>query len=117
MRGYGNAAKLAARIPNFILSEYVEPELAAIWDYIAFDNIDAADRFLEAAYGTFLELARMPGMGRARRFPQARLRNLRSFRVAGFENYLIFYAETQSGIEVFHLIHATRDLEGFWGPG
>jgi plasmid stabilization system protein ParE len=45
-------------MPRFILSEFVEPELSAIWDYIAIDNLDAADRFLEAAYGTFQELAR-----------------------------------------------------------
>jgi plasmid stabilization system protein ParE len=38
-------------MPKFILSEYVEPELDAIWEYIAVDNMDAADRFVEAAYG------------------------------------------------------------------
>ena len=33
----------------------------------------------------------MPGMGRSRQFTgQARLRNLRCFRVKGFENYLTF---------------------------
>ena len=32
-------------MPKFILSEFVEPELLAIWDYIAIDNIDAADRW------------------------------------------------------------------------
>jgi plasmid stabilization system protein ParE len=47
-------------MPEVILSEYVEPELDAIWQYIALDNMDAADRFVEAAYGTFQMLARMP---------------------------------------------------------
>ena len=84
-------------MPRFILSEFVEPELSAIWDYIAIDNLDAADRFLEAAYGTFQELARMPGMGRTRIFPQARLHNLRSFRIQGFENYLIQTADRHDG--------------------
>jgi toxin ParE1/3/4 len=100
-------------MPRFILSEFVEPELSAIWDYIAIDNLDAADRFLEAAYGTFQELARMPGMGRTRSFPQARLHNLRSFRVRGFENYLIFYSPIQDGVEVFHVVHGARELEMF----
>jgi plasmid stabilization system protein ParE len=36
-------------MPKFILSEFVEPELEAIWDYIALDNPEAADRFVEAA--------------------------------------------------------------------
>ena len=33
--------------PRIIFSEFVEAELAAIWDYVAADNIEAADRFLE----------------------------------------------------------------------
>jgi toxin ParE1/3/4 len=98
---------------RFIFSEFVEPELSAIWDYHARDNPDAADRFLEAAYGTFQELARMPGMGRPRNFPQAQLHNLRSFRIRDFENYLIFYSPVQEGIEVFHVLHGARDLEHF----
>ncbi len=102
-------------MPKFILSEYVEPELAAVWEFIALDNIDAADRFLDAAYGTFQELARMPRMGRPRQFAgQARLRSLRCFRVKDFENYLIFYCPIEDGIEVFHVLHGARDLERFW---
>jgi plasmid stabilization system protein ParE len=69
---------------------------------------------LQAAYGTFQELARMPGMGRTRTFPQARLRNLRSFRIQGFENHLIFYSPIQDGVEVFHVLHGALDLEQFW---
>ena len=101
-------------MPKCVLSEFVEPELDAIWEYIARDNIDAADRFLEAAFDTLQELARMPGMGRKRNFPQARLRDLRSFRVKGFENYLIFYSPIRDGIEVFHILHGARDLARFW---
>ena len=41
-------------MPKFILSEYVEPELDAIWELIAIDNMDAADRFVEAAYSNLL---------------------------------------------------------------
>ncbi len=101
-------------MPRFILSEYVEPELEAIWEYIAMDNMDVADRFVDAAFAAFQELARMPGMGRLRHCPQARLRELRSFRVKGFENYLIFYGPISRGIEVFHILHGARDLETFW---
>jgi toxin ParE1/3/4 len=106
----------AASMPRFILSEYVEPELEAIWGYIAFDNVEAADRFLEAAYAMFQALARMPGMGRSRHFSRPSLRELRSFRVKGFENYLIFYRPISAGIEIFHVLHGARDLESFWKP-
>jgi toxin ParE1/3/4 len=100
-------------MPKIVLSEFVEPELSAIWEYVGIDNLDAADRFLESAYATFQELARMPGMGRTRTFPDARLHNLRSFRIQGFENYLIFYAPIQDGVEVFHVLHGARDLEHY----
>ena len=114
LRVCAGGAKPAAGMAKFILSEFVEPELSAIWDYIAFDNIDAADRFLESAYGTFQELANMPGMGRSRKFASAQLRDLRSFRVKNFENYLIFYVPIPDGIKVFHVLHGARDLEHFW---
>lgn len=100
-------------MPKIVFSEYVEPELAAIWEFIARDNLDAADRFLESARATFQELARTPGLGRVRRFPSARLRLLRSFRINSFDNYLIFYGPVTDGIEVFHVLHGARDLEAF----
>jgi toxin ParE1/3/4 len=101
-------------MPRIVFSEFVEPELMAIWEFIALDNIDAANRFLEAARATFQELARMPCMGPARNFLHERLRNLRSFRVKDFENYLIFYEPLPDGINVFHILHGARDLEQFF---
>ena len=86
VRVWVNGAKPGARMSNIVFSEFVEPELAAIWDFIASDNLEAADRFLASAFGTFEELARMPGMGRPRQFPQDRLQHLRSFRIKGFGN-------------------------------
>jgi len=101
-------------MPRIIVSEYVESELTAIWEYIALDNIEAADRFLESVHATFQELARMPGMGRARKFSHERLIDLRSFRVKDFENYLIFYEPLPDGISVYHILHGARDLEQFF---
>ncbi len=101
-------------MPKVIFSEYVEPELTAIWEYIALDNLDAADRFLESAHATFQELARMSHMGCARKFSHERLRNLRSFRVNDFQNYLIFYEPLPGGIRVFHILHGARDFERFF---
>jgi toxin ParE1/3/4 len=52
----------------------------------------------------------MPGLGRPRNFPHARLNQLRSFRIKDFENHLIFYSPIQDGVEVFHVLHGARDL-------
>ena len=56
-------------MPKIILSAFVEPELAAIWDYIALDNPDAADDVMDAIRATMEELSRMPGLGRRPPFP------------------------------------------------
>ena len=101
--GCVSAVKSAVRMPRIIFSEYVEPELTAIWEFIALDNIDAADRFLESAQATFQELARMPHMGSARKFSHERL-----------NNYLIFYEPLPDGISVFHILHGARDIERFF---
>ena len=97
---------------EIILSEYVEAELAEIWSTIFTDQPDAADRFLESTYRTFEMLAATPRMGRARAFPANRLRGLRSLRVDGFKNFLIFYEPTPKGIHVHHVYHGARDLDG-----
>lgn len=109
--GYESKARPGASMAKFILSPDVEEELTAIAEYIAEDDPDAADRFIEAAYETFTKLAALSGMGRVRRFRASRLKNLRSFRVSGFDDYLIFYSPISEGIEVYHVFHGARDLE------
>jgi len=101
-------------MPRIIFSEFVEDELDEIWQYIALDNVASADRFVDAVDDTLQRLSRMPGMGRKRNFPHSRLKELRSFRVKGFENFLVFFGSTWDGIEVFHVIHGARDIDRYW---
>jgi plasmid stabilization system protein ParE len=63
-----------------LFSDFVEADLGAIWDYIALDNIDAADRFLDATTHCLEELSRVPEMGPARLFAEPRVRYLRQSR-------------------------------------
>ena len=79
------------------------------------DNPAAATRVVEAAYETFEMLAANPGIGKLRRFRSPRLRDIRSWRVTGFENYLIFYRRVADGIEVNHIYHGARDIETLFG--
>ncbi len=74
-----------------------------------------AIRFLESAEKAFLVLAKMPSMGRVRRFPHSELGELRSWAVPGFEKYLIFYRDISNGIEVVRVIHGMRDLDRIFG--
>ncbi|MEO6594521.1 MAG: type II toxin-antitoxin system RelE/ParE family toxin [Planctomycetota bacterium] len=80
-------------------------------------SVHVALRFLECAEVTFGLLAEHPGFGRPLEFTRPELEGLRSFRVQGFENHLIFYLPRESGIEVVRVLHGARDLEAiFDGP-
>jgi toxin ParE1/3/4 len=100
--------------PEFSLAPCVEPELWAIWAFIAKDNPDAATRVVEAAYETFVTLAGTPGLGRLRKFRNPRLKGIRSWHIAGFDNYLIFYRSVAEGIQVLHVYHGARDIEALF---
>jgi antitoxin ParD1/3/4 len=45
----------------------------------------------------------------------SRLMGIRSFRVTGFDSYLIFYRSVQDGIQVHHVYHGSRNLESLFG--
>ncbi len=90
-------------------SEYIFCDLQAGARFIRHGNPAAARSFLEAAYDTFEFLAQNPGVGRVRfdlGFPE-----VRSWRVEGFRRYLIFYREIPGGVQIWRLLHGSRDLE------
>jgi toxin ParE1/3/4 len=100
---------------KFILDPCVEEELWGIWCFIAKDNPDAATRVVETAYETFRTLAANPELGRVRKFRNSKLRDIRSWPVSGFENYIIFYRGTAENIQVMHVYHGARDIEALFG--
>jgi len=102
-------------VRRVILAPCVEDELWGIWKFIAQDNPDAATLVIEAAHETFKSLAGTPGLGRPNRFRNPQLKGIRSWRVAGFENYLMFYRPVPGGIQVLHVYHAARDIETLLG--
>jgi toxin ParE1/3/4 len=67
-------------------------------------------RFQAAAWSDILELLATPLMGSPRRFRRSRLAGLRQWRVSGFEKVLIFYRQTDFGIEVLRVLHGARDV-------
>ena len=93
---------------GYILGDDAVLDLEAIWDYIARDSIDAADRWIAKLFETFEALGQNPGMGHKRedlpRFPIL-------FWPVGA--YLVIY-RTQSGpIEIVAVTQGSRDIPGF----
>jgi toxin ParE1/3/4 len=83
-------------------------DILEIWDYIADDSLDAADRWIDRLDVQFQLLATQPLMGRARpELEQA----LRSF---PFGRYGIFYAPLADGIDVVRVLHGARDIDALF---
>jgi toxin ParE1/3/4 len=89
-------------------------DLIEIADYIAEDNPEAADRFLETAEATFDFIASMPSVGRTFRFQSPVAQDMRVWRVEGFERYLIVYRSVEFRIEIVRVLHGSRDIEGLF---
>jgi plasmid stabilization system protein ParE len=53
-------------LTQYILSEDADRDLDGIWDYIAEDNVDAADRWIGRLFDAFDAIGNMPGIGHKR---------------------------------------------------
>ena len=106
-----NAQRRAAvPVAKFILSEQAVTDVDVIHAYICADNPEAADRVEEAIFDGFDLLARNPALGRMRQF---RRHQIRSWVVAEFTSYVIFYRQLPdgSGVEIIRVLHGARDLD------
>jgi toxin ParE1/3/4 len=86
-------------------------DILGIWDHIAEDSLEQADRWVDRLDEKFKLIATQPLMGRARDELAA---NLRSF---PFGRYVIFYAPVDGGIDVVRVLHSARDVDGALGGG
>ncbi len=86
-------------------------DLIGLATYIAEDNLDASDLFLQATEETFKQLGKIPQMGKLSQFFNQNLAGIRQQAIKGFRKYLIFYRSTDEGIEILRVIHGVRDLE------
>jgi toxin ParE1/3/4 len=101
-------------MPSYSVSPQAEADVVAVACYIAESNADAGERFVDAAYATFRFLTTQPELGRPRRFPNSALTGLRSWRVAQFTRYLIFYRYQDGIVEILRVIHGARDLDALF---
>lgn len=95
------------------MSKVVKRPLAAtdldeIWWYIAQDNPDAADRFLDKIEERCRTLAQFPNMGVSRDELHPGLRSL------PVGKYLIFYLTIEGGIEVVRVLPGMMDIDAFF---
>ena len=79
-----------------------------IWDYIAEDSTEQADRWVDLLDEKLRLIARQPLMGRAR---DELAVDIRSF---PFGRYVIFYVPIEGDIDVVRVLHSARDIDAIF---
>lgn len=93
---------------GYILSVEADFDLDEIWEYIAGDSIDAADRWTNKLFDAFEALGRTPGIGHKRK-------DLTAYSVLFWPvgDYLIIYRAERTPIEIVAVTQGSRDIPAF----
>jgi toxin ParE1/3/4 len=94
---------------SYVLAPAAQTDLEEIWDHIANDDFDAADRVIEEIRLAILRLATRPLMGHVRRDlapPQ--------YRFWPIYSYLIIYRPSTSPLEVVRVWHGAQNEPGLF---
>jgi plasmid stabilization system protein ParE len=95
-------------VSGYVLSADADCDLDEIWEYIASDSLDAADRWIGILFDGFDALAQTPGMGHRREdlTPHAVL-------LWPVGAYLIIYRADRQPIEIVAVTQGSRDIPAF----
>jgi plasmid stabilization system protein ParE len=76
--------------------------------YLAQRSPMTATRFVDAVETTLKELAKTPGIGSPKHFKNSALAAVRTWRVDGFPNHLIYYIPIAGGVDVLAILHGAQ---------
>ena len=93
---------------QYALGVVAERDLNEIWEYIAQDSIDAADRWISKLFTTFTMLARNPGMGHKR--PDLTNHAVLFWPLGA---YVILYRLRNKHVEIVGVTQGARDIPSF----
>src|SRR5260221_14221916 len=93
---------------SYSLSPSAHDDLDGIHSYIAEDDVENADLFIDDVLLRLQMLAKKLKAGRVWD------RAAHERRVFPFKRYLIFYIETKDGIDVSRIIHGARDIDSIF---
>jgi antitoxin ParD1/3/4/toxin ParE1/3/4 len=97
-------------VKRFVLTHRAKQDVSDIWDYIADENIEAADRVLDALETTMVKLAKNPAMGHWRE--ELSDKRHRFFLVY---SYLIVYRCETKPLQILRVLHASRNVQSILG--
>jgi antitoxin ParD1/3/4/toxin ParE1/3/4 len=93
---------------KYIVGPEAEGDLTEIWEYIAHDSVDAADRWIRRLREAIESLARSPGIGHKRM-------DLTDIPILFWPvgAYLILYRVRKKRLEVVAVTQGARDIPSF----
>jgi len=94
---------------RFVLTPRAKQDVNDIWDYIANDNIEAADRVLGALTNAIVKLSKSPGIGHWREETDKRHRFFLVY------SYMIVYRHETKPLQIIRILHAARDVQSILG--
>jgi plasmid stabilization system protein ParE len=94
---------------RYVLTASARKDITDIWEYIAADNLEAADRVLHALEASMATLAKTPGLGHWRE----ELADKRH-RFHLVYSYLIVYRYEAKPIRIVRVLHAARDIQSMF---
>lgn len=90
---------------RFRKSPQADLDLDSIWNFIAADDVQAAERQIDRIGKIFQMLIENPLAGRERHELR---KDLRSFPVG---SYVVFYVPLPDGIEIIRVMHGRQDID------
>jgi antitoxin ParD1/3/4/toxin ParE1/3/4 len=95
-------------VNRYVLSEDADRDLDGIWDYIAEDNLDAADKWIGKLFDAFDAIGDTPGIGHKRE-------DLTAYPVLFWPigDYLVIYRVSLRPVEIVAVTQGARDIPRF----
>ncbi len=94
----------------------VEQDLQDHFVFLGRRSVEIAERFLAAAEETFQAILAMPGLGGLCEADNPQLVDVRVKPIRRFENYIVFYRSTPTGVEIIRVLHGAQDLDRAFAP-
>ncbi len=88
---------------RFVLHPEAYADLNEIWEYVAADNLDAADRLLDEIYESITSVLRFPHQGHTRSDLTSQ-----PLRFQVVRDYVIAYAPDEKPLAVIAILHGRR---------
>ena len=88
---------------KFTVSHFAETDLEEILLYLAENDRDAAIKFIQEMMKKFDLIADNPKIG------AAKVNIIIGLRLFPFKNYNIFYFQNENGVEIYRVLHSSRD--------